>query len=558
MASGYLSLFLHAHLPYVHHPENKHHLEEQWLFEAITETYVPLLGMLKRCHDAKLPLRLTMSLTPPLISMLRNPLLRSRYIEHLDNRILLSEKEIKRTRTMPDFRGLARMYNRILTESKESFVRAYRKDLVAAFAYFQDKGVLEIAASCATHAFLPTFAINPAMVRAQIRVGVDHYKKTFGRQPKGFWLPECGYFRGVDEVLKVEGIEYFFLDSHGIANAEPRPKFSVYAPVYCPSGVAAFGRDWESSKQVWSAQEGYPGDPDYREYYRDIGHELDFDYIKPHIHPDGIRVNTGLKYCRITGHTEQKEPYAPEKARRRARLHALDFVHKREEQVKRLSAIMDRAPLIVAPYDAELFGHWWFEGPQWLEFVINKISGSSGLTLCTPSEYLALNPVNQRCVPPLSSWGYKGYSEYWLDGSNDWLYRHLHAAGERMGELSRGFKNSIGPASSRNLISRALHQAARELLLAQSSDWPFIIKSGTMVPYAEKRFKSHIGRFTKLYSDVKKRTIDEDWLVEVEKRDNIFSDMPCARYYLPEKTARRKTKSLLSKKKSAVRPLRPR
>ena len=535
-------MFLHAHLPYVHHPENKHHLEEQWLFEAITETYLPLIGILSRRSKAKQPFRLTMSLTPPLCSMLRDTLLQSRYVDYLDNRILLSEKEMRRTRDMPDFRGLARMYNRLLTESKKVFVGTYRKDLVSAFAHFQNEGVLEIAASCATHAFLPTIGINPASVRAQIRIGVDQYKKVFGRSPKGFWLPECGYFRGVDDILHECGIGYFFLDSHGIVNAEPKPKYSVYAPVFCTSGVAAFGRDWESSKQVWSAQEGYPGDVDYREYYRDIGHELDFDYIKPHIHPDGIRVNTGLKYCRVTGHTEAKEPYVPKNARKKAELHAIDFVRKRTEQAKRLYGIMGRKPIIVAPYDAELFGHWWFEGPQWLEFVLKKITASGALTLCTPSEYLAENPVNQRCIPPLSSWGYKGYSEYWLDGSNDWLYRHLHAASRRMSALTARFKSSIKPASSKNLVSRALHQAARELLLAESSDWPFIIKSGTMAPYAEKRFKSHIGRFTKLYNGLRRGTVDGDWLAEVEKRDAVFADMPCAKYYLAKPVKKRKRK----------------
>ncbi len=537
MAKGYLCLFLHAHLPFVRHPEQEHFLEENWLCEAITETYVPLLNVFERLENDRVPFRLTMSLTPTLVAMLKDGLLQDRYIRHLERLIELSEKEIIRTRFQPKYRGLAHMYNNALLETKKIFIDKYKKDLIAAFKHFQDKGRIEIVASCATHGFLPNIGINPASAKAQILIGVDYYKKIFGRRPKGFWLPECGYDPGIDEMLKEAGVRYFFVDSHGILNADPKPKYGVYAPVYCPTGVAAFGRDPESSKQVWSAKEGYPGDPDYREYYRDIGFELDYDYIKPYIHKDGFRINTGLKYWRITGNTEHKEPYRPDRARDKAALHAGNFIQNRRKQVDGLCATMDRKPIIVAPYDAELFGHWWYEGPQWIEFLVRNIARSQGeITLVSPSDYLAKYPVNQRCRPSLSSWGFKGYCEHWLDGSNDWLYRHLHHATAKMIELALANTALLGKNISRGprrLIARALHQAARELLLAESSDWPFILKTGTMVPYAKKRIATHIGRFTRLYDDIKNKAIDESWLKEVELRDNIFADMPCARYYAP-------------------------
>ena len=538
MAQGHLCLFLHAHLPFVRHPENEHHLEENWLWEAITETYIPLLGVFERCEADGIPFRLTMSLTPPLSSMLLDEMLQDRYVRHLDRLIELSEKEIERTKTLPDYHELACMYHGILETAKDKFVNAYGKDLVAGFKHFQDQGFLEIVASCATHGFLPNIGINPRCAEAQIHLGVDYYKKIFGKAPRGFWLPECGYYKDVDKMLHDAGIGYFFMDSHGIVNAEPRPKYSVYAPIYCPSGVAAFGRDWESSKEVWSATEGYPGDPEYREYYKDIGHELEFDYIKPYIHPEGIRIDTGLKYWRVTGKTDKKEPYRPGKAREKAAQHAADFMSKRQKQVQRLSALMDRDPIIVAPYDAELFGHWWFEGPQWIDFLLRKIARDQDIVdLCTPSQYLDRNPVNQLCMPPLSSWGYRGYCEYWLDGTNDWLYRHLHHAGERMMEVGSAFHEAQSAGTAGNLLKRACNQAARELLLAESSDWPFIMKSGTMVPYAQKRVKQHIGRFTKLYEDITAKTIDEPWLSEVERRDTIFADMDCAKYYVRENNA---------------------
>ena len=528
---GYLALVLHTHLPFVRHPEEEFFLEEIWLFEAITECYIPLIQVFQRLLDDDVPFRITMSLTPTLVSMLQDSLLQERYLRHLDRLIELSEKEIERTSFQPEFHHLARMYHGKFLEAKAVFVQQCQKDLVDAFKYFQDKGCMEIIASSATHGFSPLLNVCKEAVSAQIHIGVDHYTKTFGQPPNGIWLPECGYYPGLDEILKEAGVRYFFVDSHGIINADPLPRYGVYAPVYCTSGVGAFGRDWESSKQVWSAKEGYPGDADYREYYKDIGYELDFDYIRPYIHPMGIRINTGIKYWRITGNNYYKEPYRPEWAREKAAIHAANFMFNREKQVEHLSHYMDRKPIIIAPYDAELFGHWWYEGPVWIEFLMRKIAyDQKTVKAITPSEYLREYPTNQIAVPSQSSWGYKGYNEYWLEGSNDWIYKHLYMAAERMIELVKTHKPVKNKPKS-DPMRRALHQAARELLLAQASDWPFIMKTGTMIPYAHKRFTSHISRFTRLYNDIKNNQIDGGWLREIELRDNIFSDMPCADYF---------------------------
>lgn len=541
MHKGYLCFVLHAHLPFVRHPEEEYFLEENWFYEAVTETYIPLIQVFDRLIEDGVDFRVTMSLTPTLISMFQDPLLQNRYIRHVDKLIELANKEMERTGYQAEYHGLALMYFRKFVEAREIFVERYKKDLVVAFKKFQEMGYLEILASCATHGYLPALSLNPSDVKAQVRIGVDHYIKTFGRKPKGFWLPECGYYPGADEILKDAGIRYFFVDSHGILNADPTPRYSVYAPIYCPSGVAAFARDWESSKQVWSSKEGYPGDPDYREYYRDIGHELDYEYIKPYVHPAGMRVNTGLKYWRITGDTEYKQPYVPDWAREKAAIHAGNFMFNREKQVEHLSAHMDRKPIIISPYDAELFGHWWFEGPMWIDFLARKICYDQKLIkMITPLEYLSEYPVNQMSLPSYSSWGYKGYSEVWVESSNDWIYRHVHKAGERMSELIKRFSRYIISKKNKkekkkkkpSLHKRALNQAARELVLAQASDWPFIMKTGTMVSYAHKRIRLHINRFTRLYNDLMNNTIDDDWLTEVESRDNIFSDMDSSNYYL--------------------------
>jgi 1,4-alpha-glucan branching enzyme len=515
---GHLCIVLHAHLPFVRHQECEYFLEENWLFEAITETYIPLLAVFEKLAGDRVPFKITMTMTPPLVAMLADALLQQRYVRHLARLIELAEKECVRTKNQPEFRRTAQMYLDKFKTCRSIFVDINGCDIVKNFKKLQDLGVLEIITCGATHGFLPTMQFNPNAVRAQVQVAVESYREAFGRNPVGMWLPECGYYNGLEKFLEDAGILYFFSDAHGILFAEPRPKYGVFAPVFCKgTHVAAFGRDIESSKSVWSSKEGYPGDFDYREFYRDIGFDLDIDYIRPYIDPIGIRINTGIKYYRITGKTEHKEPYNREAALAKAAGHAGNFMFNREKQVAYLASIMDRPPIIVAPYDAELFGHWWYEGPEWLDFLVRKIASDQGtVALCSASDYLTRNPRNQICTPSFSSWGYKGYSEVWLEGSNDWLYRHLHKMEERMVESARAHPETSG------VLRRALNQMARELLLAQSSDWAFIMKTGTMVQYAVRRSKEHIANFNRLYGDIQKERIDENFLSLLESHNNIF------------------------------------
>jgi 1,4-alpha-glucan branching enzyme len=514
---GYLSLVLHAHLPFVRHPEHEDFLEEDWLYETITETYIPLLWVMERLVGDDIDFRLTLSLTPPLVSMLNDELLRRRYAAHLDLLCELAEKEVERTRHLPQFHETAVMYRARFFAARSDYAHRWKRDLVGAFSRLQQAGKLEIIACAATHGFLPVLCVNPAAVRAQILVGAQHYTEVFGCRPRGIWLPECGFYPGLDALVREAGLRFLFLATHAIHHAASRTRYGPYAPLYCPSGVAAFARDDESSKQVWSSIEGYPGDFDYREFYRDVGFDLDLDYIGPYIHKDGIRVNTGIKYYRITGPTDWKEPYVRKWALDKAAVHAGNFMFNRQRQVEWLCTWMDRKPLVVAPYDAELFGHWWFEGPDWLDLLFRKIARDQDIVgLTTPSEYLAEFPVNQVEMPAASSWGYGGYNQVWVNGANDWMYRHLHAAADRMVELAAEFPAATG------LQRRALDQAARELLLAQASDWAFIMTRGTVVPYAVQRTKDHLLRFNQLFDMLKAGTVHADWLGTVENKDNIF------------------------------------
>jgi 1,4-alpha-glucan branching enzyme len=516
---GYLSLVLHAHLPFVRHPEHEKFLEENWLFEAITETYLPLLQTMQGWQRDGMATRLTLTLTPTLCSMLLDPLLQERYARHLNELIELAEKEIHRTHWDKTFHDLAQMYHRRFLATREAYDGCGR-NLVAAFRQLQESGRLAIITSAATHGLLPLLASHPPSVRAQILVARDHYRACFGRDPRGIWLPECAYVNGIETVLQEANIRWFITDTHGVLHATPRPRYGVFAPLFTPNGVAAFGRDLDSARQVWSKHEGYPGDPRYRDFYRDIGFDLDFDYVKPHLPATDQRGFTGIKYYRITGDSPDKQPYDRRAALQAAADHAQHFLDARIGQIQQLAGIMDRPPLVLSPYDAELFGHWWYEGPEFLDYVVRKAYYDQKVfTLITPEDYLGLLPTNQVARPGASSWGEEGYWRVWLNETNEWIYPHLSIAQERMTQLARRFPNP------NPLQHRALRQAGRELLLAQSSDWPFILRTGTSPEYARKRVKDHLLRFIALHDQLTSTSIDAKWLGEIEQVDNLFPEI---------------------------------
>jgi len=520
VSNGYLLFLLHCHLPFVRHPEHPRFLEEDWLFEGISETYLPLLRVIDRLREARTAVRLTVSVSPTLLTMLSDELLQDRYTRHLERLLELAGKEVERTRSQPHFNRLAWMYLDLFSRNYEDYTSKSRRNIVPELVRFRELGLLELITSAATHSYLPLLEKYPTAVDAQIRLAVELHEKVLGSRPRGIWLPECGYFPGLEEFLEKHGLEYFFVDTHGILFADRRPSYGNFAPIVCENGTAAFGRDPEASRAVWSAEEGYPGDISYREFYRDIGYDLPLEYIRPYIHEGDVRINTGIKYYAITGPGDRKRPYDREEALGKVEEHSENFIYRRRKQFERISELMDRPPLIVAPFDAELFGHWWFEGPEWLESLFTKLDQSAPeLKLVTPLEYLSLYRDNQTATPSYSSWGNKGYSEVWLSGSNDWIYRHVHKAVERMSRLAKLFVSTNG------VRRRALNQAARELMLMQASDWPFIMKTGTTVPYAVKRIREHIFNFNKIYDTLLTNQLDLAWLTRVEARNNIFPDI---------------------------------
>ncbi len=303
--TGVFSLVLHAHLPFVRHPTDAEFLEEDWLYEAISESYLPLLNAFGRLANDRVPFRVTVSLSPPLLAMLSDPLLKSRYSTRLDQQCELAEKEVRRTRKEVAINELSRFYRDLFHQLRHDFHHRFGGDLVGAFKALREEGCLELITSSATHGFLPLLQSVPETVRAQLAVGASAYRAAFGAAPDGIWLPECGFYPGLERLLARQELRFFFVETHGIADAVPKPIFGVYAPVYTPSGVAAFGRDPTCSREIWSAEAGYPGDPLYRDFYRDLGWDDPYEYIRPYVQPTGGRKGVGIKYFRITGSTDQ-------------------------------------------------------------------------------------------------------------------------------------------------------------------------------------------------------------------------------------------------------------
>ena len=538
---GHFALILHAHLPFVRHPEHRHFLEEEWLFEAITESYIPLLRMMQRLVDDAVPFKFTMSITPTLCAMLQDQLLSERYIRHLEHLIDLAACERKRNRKHPPLRELADFYISLFSEARRLFVDEWNCDLLSVFRELQQTGALEIIASAATHGLLPILRQqSPSAARAQVLIGRDVYAELFGEEPDGFWLPECGYAPGLESNLQEANLRWFVVDAHGLLFGTPRPCRSIYAPCYTPAGPAAFARDPSASRQVWSAHEGYPGDPAYRDFYRDIGFDLPMEHLGPITF--GMRKFSGVKYHRITGRGDEKQLYDRTAAENAAAQHAIHFL----EQCRQQICEIDFEPIIVAPFDAELFGHWWFEGPIFLEQFIRHIANERSLQLTTPSEYLVAHPTQQIVEPAASTWGENGHLAVWLDQSNAWIYPQLQSATDRLTQLAQHHADTIvlqprllsglpakevaGEAPFLEITARVLKQLTRELLLAQSSDWAFLMKTGTAREYATQRTIDHLARFNRLHDQFVANDFDGEFLRDCEWRDNIFPNVNW-RYY---------------------------
>ncbi len=549
--NGYFLFILHSHIPYVlKHGEWPH--GEYWLYEAVAETYIPLLQMLERFKEKNTKPKITIGLTPVLIEQLKTDYFKEKFNQYLEFKIELLQKDKKEfeKKNQSDYSALALFWEKFYTDIQHLFNFTYDKDIINRFKYFQDRGYIEILTSAATHGYLPLLAYDNN-VRAQIKTGIDTYVRYFGRKPKGIWMPECAYRpkglwknpitgeefvrKGVDEILVEEGIEYTFIDSPNLENAslfnqygensanplEFKYSKTPYIPYKLESGLTLFVRDHITGYQVWSKHYGYPGDPYYLEFHKQ-------------------KDTSGIKYWRITGadlDLADKKLYDPDKANERIEENAEHFARLITEILKKFKSETGINGILVSPFDAELFGHWWFEGPKWLEKVIKKLSEIDGIEPKTGSEILKISKTAETIALKEGSWGENNDHSVWLNEKTKWTWEKLYKAEK---EFLTFLKKNRKKCLSDNLLNEIMKEAAKSLLLAEASDWQFLIHTASGDDYASERFENHITETEKLlkiaknYCKNRKLTENEKKTIEELKAKNLVFNDICIEWYLED------------------------
>jgi 1,4-alpha-glucan branching enzyme len=525
---------------------------EEWVHEAMAETYLPLLDALYDLRDEGVPYRLTIGITPILAEQLGDPLIIEHFIHYASERAAWAAADITRFEDAGDLEmaGLARFYHQWYARKLTSFRDRYDRNVLAAFKTLQDEGLIEIATSAATHGYLPLLS-RDSSIYGQIATGVATYKRWFDRDPKAIWLPECAYRPaaldqtvdppikrpGIESFLAEQGIRVFFSETHTVEGGAPvgkaagdaigpygiaprvdaiplsddeqREPGTTYRPYWVGDAagqVAVLGRNNRTGQQVWSGEHGYPGDGVYREFHR----------------KDAI---SGMQYWRVTGaqvDLGDKAPYDPDVASQRVEEHARHFAGLVNDLLKSYRENAGNPGVISSAYDTELFGHWWFEGVLWLKAVLRELAGLPGVELSTASGLIDRYPPDRVVNLPESSWGAGGNHSTWMNSETEPMWPRIHAAERTMESLVAGHPDATGDRL------RALSQAARELLLLQSSDWPFLVTTGQAKEYAIERFTEHVERFEALVELAGSEAFTDDQrelLTGLEDRDNPFSDI---------------------------------
>ncbi|MFC0473521.1 1,4-alpha-glucan branching protein domain-containing protein [Halalkalibacter kiskunsagensis] len=537
MKEGYYSLVLHAHLPYVRHKEEGR-IEERWLFEAITESYIPLLWELERVsiEDA-----LTISFSPPVMEMLADQVIQERYLEYIIKTEELLQKEEENAQTQKEC-DLISFYIKRYQKIKKTFLDL-NKNLIVGYRDLFERKVIRCITSSATHAFLP-YVKTKAAIRSQVVEAIRCFEQHFGSKPKGFWLPECAFAPGIDRILVEEGIVYSFVDEHALLNADPTPSKGSGSPIYSPHGLILFPRNTDLSSKVWSSTLGYPGDVDYREFYRDIAYEREWEYIKPYVHEE-VRIDTGIKHKRITGQMEDKDIYVREWAEGKLAGHADDFIYSIEQEIDVHGDQCFPPYLMVTPFDAELFGHWWFEGPEWIGQVLEK--GQNRIQFITPESYIDRYYQDfETSHVSFSTWGREGYGHVWVNETNQHLYRHHHRMETDLATIVALYSNPT------QLEKRYLKQMVREWMLAVSSDWAFIMDGQSAVQYAQERFSHHLSRFDAIKEKLLQGAIHDSWITTVEESFPFLQDVDESLFVSPHDAYVQSKEELDNEKKRSI------
>lgn len=555
-AIGAFTFVLHSHLPYARKAGRWPHGEE-WLHEAAMETYIPLLETLYDLRADGVPFRITIGITPILAEQLADEDVKDHFDQYLDDRIQAAKEDIElfsqEEPVNEQLVVLANWYVGVFERVKTAFDSRFQRDILGAFKQLQDEGLIEITTCAATHGYLPLMG-NDSTINAQLRTGIRSYERFFNRKPTGIWLPECAYRPayvtetgrkrpGIEHFLGENGLKVFFSETHTITGGQPvgvaggdiigpygvikrryvipasksinvpERSATTFQPYYVfdttdypelnYSGVSVIGRNNSVGQQVWSAEWGYPGDFDYREFHRKAG-------------------SSGIQYWRITGagiDLGHKDLYHPDWAEYKIDQHAEHFAHLVGDNLRSYAKETGKFGLVSANYDTELFGHWWFEGVDWLGKVLRHLADSGDVELTTASRHINLHPPSEVLNLPESSWGAGGTHFVWDNNDTHWMWAPIHEAEARMENLANEFTD---PTPSESLV---LAQAAREALLLESSDWPFLVTTGQAREYSIQRFSQHLERFNKLASSLEKGTPDDDLAAELWELDKVFGDI---------------------------------
>jgi 1,4-alpha-glucan branching enzyme len=547
--TGAFTFVLHSHLPYARQAGMWPHGEE-WVHEAIAETYIPILNALYDLKEEGVPYQLTIGITPILAEQLADPLIVDHFIHYAAERAAWASNDIKRFESEgnDELRDLAKFYQRWYARTLTNFQDRYQRSVLGAFKRLQDDGLIEIATSAATHGYLPLLS-RDSSIYGQIATGVEGYKRHFGRSPKAIWLPECAYRPaiieqengvsvrrpGLESFLAAQDLEVFFSETHTVeggspvgkaageaigpydavprrfamsvvpeSQSEPGTTYQAYWVGDAPGQVAVLGRNNQTGQQVWSGTFGYPGDYAYREFHR----------------KDAV---SGLQYWRVTGagvELGEKAPYDPATAKDRASSHADHFAGLVESLLKAYRDETGKTGVISSAYDTELFGHWWFEGVDWLKGVLRRLATSESVELTTATRIVDEHTPERVMVLPESSWGMGGNHYTWLNDDTAWMWPQIHAAEKRIEALVEKNPEATGEQE------RLLNQLARELLLLESSDWPFLVTTGQAKEYASKRFVEHVERFNQLADLIEaNQSLNAEqvkFLEKLSERDNPF------------------------------------
>ncbi len=564
--TGFLTITLHAHLPWViNHGTWPHGME--WLHEAAAETYLPLLRVLAKLERDGISLHCNLNLSPVLLEQLTHPVFRAEFPKYLERKIASAREDeaFFLSTNEPHYAETARFWQGFFTTALADF-HALGDDIVCGFRGFYERGRIDILTCGATHGYMPLLGTDES-VRAQVRTAVKAHKRHIGSAPKGIWAPECGYRPagvwsypvpdaegatlpgpfpriGVEQAIAESGLDFFFVDTHlveesarvaspyerqphppaesaGVPSASsPETSRSLYHPYFVAGpytgmsehvATTVFPRDPRTGIQVWSGEHGYPGDPDYLDFHKK-------------------RWPGGHRYWRVTGANVDmydKAPYDPAAAAARALDHAGHFAHLVWEALHAEEST-EIPPVLCSPFDAELFGHWWFEGPIWLEAVARKLHDyPHGLEMITCADYLQRYPRAETIAMHEGSWGAEGTNHVWMNSETSWTYARIYPAELFCREACTGelWKRS-------EVSQRLTRQLCRELLLLESSDWQFLITTGAARDYAELRFNTHHDQFNELKAMWLQIHREEPLSDEqagrlrvIEERDSLFADI---------------------------------